>query len=80
MTSINRLHQALEAIECAGGDNNLHQYWVAGEGLTKWVDTPHPWTVLYHHLLKYLDPDEAKRTAAKWYHEVKGTWPGSHHK
>jgi hypothetical protein len=27
--------------------------------------------------MKYLPPDEAKRTAAQWFHEVFGFWPGS---
>jgi HK97 family phage portal protein len=61
------------------GAAHLHAYWTTGEGLAKWVDTPHPWTALYHHLLKYLPPGEAKATAAKWYHEVLGHWPGDHH-
>lgn len=29
-----------------------------------------------HHLLKYLNPDEAKRTASQWYHEATGHWVG----
>lgn len=58
----------------------LHKYWVAGPGLAKWRGDPHPWTALYHHLLKYIkDPDFAKRTAAKWFHEVFGIWPGTPH-
>lgn len=62
------------------GTERLHKYWTAGPGLAKWVDSPHPWTALYHHLLKYIkDPDFAKRTAAKWFHEVKGIWPGTPH-
>lgn len=58
----------------------LHKYWVAGEGLAKWADKPRPWTALYHHLRKYIkDPYKAKATAAKWYREVKGHWPGEKH-
>lgn len=53
--------------------DRLHRYWVAGEGRAKW-DT---WTELYHHLARYLTPDRAKRTAAQWFHEVKGYWPGA---
>lgn len=61
----------------AGNSEQLHRYWVAGPGLAKWADDPHPWTALYHHLIKYIhDPDGAKRTAAQWFHEVKGYWPG----
>jgi len=58
------------------GRDQLHHYWTRGEGLAKWADHPHPWTALYHHLLKYLPDGEAKRTAANWFHDVKGYWPG----
>lgn len=61
----------------ASGAEQLHQYWVAGPGLAKWRASPTPWTALYHHLLKYLPDGEAKRTAAQWFHEVFGFWPGS---
>lgn len=54
----------------------LKIYWTKGPGLAKWADDPHPWTALYHHLLKYLTPDLAKRTAAQWFHDAKGYWPG----
>lgn len=57
----------------AKGAARLHAYWTVGEGRAKW-DT---WTELYHHLAKYLTPDRAKRTAAQWFHEVKGYWPGA---
>lgn len=72
--------QATEARKGKRGSAKvLHDYWTQGEGLAKWVDTPHPWTTLYKHLLKHMgDEDLAKRTAADWYHDVKGTWPGRH--
>jgi hypothetical protein len=61
------------------GAHQLHEYWTRGEGLAKWASSAHPWTELYHHLLKYIHNDhEAKATAAAWYHDVFGTWPGSH--
>jgi hypothetical protein len=50
----------------------LKDYWVHGEGAAKWST----WTELYHHLLKYLPEAEAKRTAADWFHERYGFWPG----
>jgi hypothetical protein len=59
-----------------GGKNNLKTYWTKGPGLAKWATKPHPWTALYHHLLKYLPEEEAKRTAAQWFHDVTGMWPG----
>jgi phage portal protein BeeE len=61
----------------AKGAEELHKYWVAGPGLAKWRASPQPWTSLYHHLLKYLPDGEAKRTAAEWFHQVFGFWPGS---
>jgi HK97 family phage portal protein len=51
---------------------NLHEYWTVGKGRARWST----WTELYHHLLKYLPPERAKRTASEWFHEVKGFWPG----
>lgn len=59
-----------------GNARQLHDYWTRGKGLAKWADHPHPWTALYHHLLRFLPPGEAKRTAAQWFHDVKGYWPG----
>lgn len=55
----------------------LHDYWTKDpRGLAQWADMPHPWTELYHHLLKYLSPEIAKRTAAQWFFDVKHYWPG----
>lgn len=48
-----------------------------GEGLAKWAEKEHPWTELYHHLLKYMNPEMAKRTSTVWYHEVMGVYPNS---
>jgi hypothetical protein len=58
--------------------HQLHEFWTKNpKGLAKWADKPHPWTALYHHLRKYIhNDDEAKATAAKWFHDVKGYWPG----
>jgi hypothetical protein len=60
-----------------GDARQLKDYWTRGKGLAKWATTPDPYTELYHHLLRYLPPDEAKRTAAEWFHDVMGFWPGS---
>lgn len=57
--------------------DRLHRYWTKGEGLAKWAETPHPWTSLHQHLLKYMPDDEARRTATVWFHEVFGFYPGS---
>lgn len=66
-----------EALKRRGDPERLHQYWVAGEGLAKWADTPKPWTALHAELAKYMPDGEAKRTAAQWFHEVFGFWPGA---
>lgn len=63
--------------EGQAGAERLKLYWTKGEGLAKWAGTPKPWTSLYHHLAKYLSPERAKRTAADWFHDVFGYWPGS---
>lgn len=58
------------------GDGNaavLKRYWLFGPGRAKW----NTWTELYGHLKKYMNPEFAKRTAAQWYHEGTGMWPGS---
>lgn len=64
--------------EGAKGAMQLHDYWTKDpRGLAKWADSKDPWTQLYHHLLKFLPDERAKRTAAEWFHDVKGYWPGS---
>jgi hypothetical protein len=52
---------------------DLKDYWLHGEGAGKWST----WTELYHHLVKYLPPERAKRTAAEWFHQRYGYWPGA---
>jgi hypothetical protein len=61
-----------DELRAAKTGRNLHEYWTKGAGRAKW----NTWTELYHHLLKYLSPERAKRTAAQWFHDVKGFWPG----
>jgi hypothetical protein len=58
------------------GDNQLKHYWTRGAGLAKWATSPHPYTALYNHLVKFVGSDRAKRIAAEWFHEVFGIWPG----
>lgn len=60
-----------------GDARKLHDYWVRGKGREKWFNDPHPWTALYHELVKYMPPEKAKRVAAQWFHDAKGYWPGS---
>ncbi|HTI19967.1 MAG TPA: hypothetical protein VL652_03190, partial [Kutzneria sp.] len=54
-----------------------HHYWTKGPGLAKWVESPTPWTTLYHHLLKYMAPGKAKRVTSAWFTEVMGFSSGS---
>lgn len=70
--------EALRA-SAGGGDGaaNLKKYWLHGEGLKKWATKPHPWTALYHHILKHVgSPGKAKRIASQWFHDHFGIWPG----
>ncbi len=53
--------------------NELKEYWLRGEGLARWTR----WTQLYNHLRKHLGDERAKRTAAEWFHERYGYWPGA---
>jgi hypothetical protein len=60
-----------------GDAGQLKKYWLHGEGLKKWATKPHPWTALYHHILKHVgNPEKAKRIASQWYHDHFGHWPG----
>lgn len=54
------------------GDNRLRNYWVYGEGRTKWKT----WTELYEHLKRHVSAERAKRIAAEWFHLRYGYWPG----
>jgi hypothetical protein len=66
----------LRGVDVTPGNDQLHHYWTRGKGLAKWAKSPHPWTALYRHLVKYVGPERAKRMAAQWHHEVFGIWPG----
>lgn len=55
------------------GAERLKRYWLLGEGRAKW----NTFTELLHHLVKYMEPELAKRTAAQWFHERYGFWPGA---
>ena len=53
------------------GGEELHRYWVlSAEGKAKWVTSPHPWTALYNHLVKFMPPAKAKRVTSAWHFEV----------
>lgn len=74
--------QLLGVVRAAGydvtpGNDQLHHYWTRGEGLAKWIDSPTQWTTLERLLEEHVPPEQAKRMAAAWVHEVTGNWPGS---
>lgn len=58
------------------GNDNLKRYWTRGPGLAKWAASPHPWTALYNHLVKYMNPAMAKRVTSQWFHDTFGIWSG----
>lgn len=59
----------------SGGE--LKRYWLHGPGLKKWATHPHPWTALFRHLRKHMNPEMAKRVTSQWYHDHFGQWPGT---
>lgn len=66
-----------EAVRTQGDPARLKAYWTKGKGLAKWADTPRPWTALHAELGKFMDDDEAKRTAGQWFQDVFGFAAGS---
>jgi hypothetical protein len=69
--------EELRADTHPGDPGQLKKYWLSKEGLAKWATKPHPWTALYHHILKHVkNPEKAKRIASQWYHDHFGHWPG----
>lgn len=71
--------QALSAARAFKGSPGnvkaLHDYWVMGEGLSRWVLHPHPLLALFHALNKYMPEAKAKWTALAWFPEVMGRDP-----
>lgn len=65
--------ERVAGIDTHPGGEQLKHYWLYGEGAAKWST----WTELHDHLIKYLNPEMAKRTAAEWFHERYGIWPGA---
>lgn len=62
-----------------GSKGYLKWYWTKGPGLAKWAKSPHPFTALRSHLVKYLDPAILDETVAKWFHDALGFWPSTPH-
>jgi HK97 family phage prohead protease len=71
--------RAAGAVTNPKGTEQLHEYWVHGEGAAKigW-GTPGDFDRCVHHLGKYVrDP---KGYCAKAHHDALGVWPGQEHK
>lgn len=62
---------AVAGMDTHPGGEQLKHWWVYGEGAALWAT----WTELEEHLLKYLKPEVAKRTAQVWYHLRYGHYP-----
>lgn len=65
-------------LEAAGhdtrpGNDELHHWWVYGEGRARW----RTWTELHAQLLEHMSPGMAKRAASAWFHERYGYYSGS---
>ncbi|MCW2674806.1 MAG: hypothetical protein JWP14_3395 [Frankiales bacterium] len=58
--------------------DQLKLYWTKSpEGLAKWATHPHPWTTLYHHLVKFVNPEFAKRLTETYFVAVFGIHSGT---
>jgi len=60
-----------------GSRGFLKWWWCFGPGAVRWVPRLHPWTSLYHEMLKHKDTAPyAKQIASAWFHTVFHYWPG----
>ena len=57
----------------AGHGNDIKQWWMHGEGASKWAT----WTELYDHLKHHMPDGKAKRIAGEWFKERYGFAAGS---
>jgi hypothetical protein len=55
------------------GHDELHHWWVLGEGRHRW----HTWTELRDQLAEHVGPIKAAIYASAWFHERYGFWSGS---
>jgi hypothetical protein len=58
-----------------GPSAGINRYWLAGEGLAKWANDPHPWTALHTLLLKYMSKAKADGLASEYYRMHFGHMP-----
>jgi hypothetical protein len=57
--------RAAAGYDVTPGHDELHHWWVYGEGRARW----HTWTELYTQLLEHVPPEKAKLFASKWFLE-----------
>jgi hypothetical protein len=62
-----------------GSSGYLKWYWTKGPGLAKWAASPHPFTALRGHLVKFVPLQYLNATVAQWFHDALGFWPGTPH-
>jgi hypothetical protein len=62
-----------------GSRGYLKWYWTKGPGLAKWATSPHPFTALRAHLIKFLSPAIVDSVTAKWFHDALGFYPSEKH-
>ncbi len=62
-----------------GSRGYLKWFWCFGPGRAKWATSPHPFTALRSHLVKFLPPELVDRVTADWFHLALGFWPGTPH-
>lgn len=67
--------RAVTPSEHAAGDR-LKIYWAYGKGRQKWINSPHPWTTLRNHLLKFVGPETVDGLTSNIFHMATGIWPG----
>lgn len=59
------------------GHDEFETYWTRGEGLARWLGRPHEWTTLRNLLRKHPAIHDPEGLATKYFHKVKGFYPGS---
>lgn len=58
--------------------DQLKNYWTKDpRGLAKWATSPHPWTALHDHLIKYVGAGFAARLTETYFVIVFGYHSGS---
>jgi hypothetical protein len=59
------------------GRDEFEEYWTRGKGLARWLGRPHEWTTLRNLLRKHPGIRDPEGLATKYFHKVKGFYPGA---